>query len=774
MKRESFNNNWRFAKQGGEIKPVTLPHDAMIFETRDPAAPSGSAQAYFPGGAYVYEKTFAKPEAEHVLLQFEGVYKNAKVFVNGQEAGGAAYGYIPFFVELDEYLQAGENTIRVECSNADQPDSRWYSGAGIYRPVWLWTGAKDSIEPESVRISTVSYAPAKIKIEMKKPAKIEILDGETVVATSEGETVELEIPNAKLWSAETPNLYTCRVSTENDTITETFGIRTVTWDNKGFYINGKSVLLRGGCVHSDNGILGAAVYDESEYRRVKKLKEAGFNAIRASHNPCSRAMLEACDKLGMYLMDETWDMWFNHKSKFDYAGQWRENYQSDLLAMVRRDFNHPSVVLYSIGNEVSEPAKPEGLEKAREMIDLLHETDPTRPVTGGFNLMIIKSSAGGKGVYKEDGGRDESGDKAMQGMSSTMFNLVTNLVGTNMNKAANSKKADEITSPLLDSLDIAGYNYASGRYPLEGKTHPDRLIFGSETFPQDIAKNWAMVEQYPYLVGDFMWTAWDYLGEVGLGAWGYTPDSKGFNKPYPWLLADTGVLDILGNPNAELFWAQAVWGLLKKPAIAVQPVNHPKEKPAKMVWRGTNGLPSWSWSGCDGNKAVVEVFAGKNAARAVLYLNEQEVGKQKFKDCKATFKVKYAPGELEAVVFDTNGKELGRSALRSAVGKTHLRLNPEVSIVRPGGILYIPVTLQSVNGEVEMNTDRPLTATVTGGELLGFGSANPRTEERFTEGSYTTYYGRALAVVRAGDKGEVTLAVTDGKETVTVAIPVQA
>src|SRR5699024_6997743 len=190
------------------------------------------------------------------------------------------------------------------------------------------------------------------------------------------------------------------------------------------------------------------------------------------------------------------------------------------------------------------------------MVEYIHSLDGSRAVTGGMNLMIISRSAKGKGIYKEDGGRDDGGKQnAMSGMSSTMFNMITSMVGTGMNKAANSKKADAATSPALDALDIAGYNYASGRYPLEGKAHPERVIFGSETFPQDIAKNWEMVERYPYLIGDFMWTAWDYLGEVGLGAWAYTPDGRGFNKPYPWLLADTGAIDILGNPTAELFLA---------------------------------------------------------------------------------------------------------------------------------------------------------------------------------------------------------------------------
>ncbi len=760
MKKTSFNTGWTCNGQ-----PVTLPHDAMIHEKRDAKNPSGSAQAFFPGGAYVYEKTFTAPEGfenGHHVLEFEGVYKNARVSVNGKPAGGAAYGYIPFFINLDGLLKTGENVIRVECENRDQPDSRWYSGAGIYRPVWLWQGPAESIEPESVKISTVTIDPAVIRVQSPKPVTVEV-DG----VSGQGTDFTLTIPNAKLWSAETPNLYTAHVTSGADSQDIPFGIRQITWDNKGLYVNGVPTLLRGGCVHHDSGILGAATYDEAEYRRVKMLKEAGFNAIRSSHNPCSRALLDACDKLGVYVMDEAWDMWYNHKNKFDYASQWRENYKSDLRAMVDRDYNHPSVILYSIGNEVSEPARDEGVEVAREMVSLLHEANPTRPVTGGFNLMIIASAKKGKGIYDEEGGgRDESGDKAMAGMNSTLFNMVTNMVGTGMNKSANSKKADEAVSPVMDALDICGYNYASGRYPMDGKLHPDRLIFGSETFPQDIAKNWEMVKNYPYLIGDFMWTAWDYLGEAGLGAWGYTPDSKGFNKPYPWLLADTGAMDILGDPNGELFLAQAAWGHLDAPKIAVQPINH-DSKPAKMVWRGTNAIPSWSWRGCEGKKAVIEIYSCEPIVE--LFQDGKSLGRKKTKLCKAVFKTAYHPGRLEAVSFDASGREMGRSILTSADGALRLTVAPEVLEAGTGEIVYIPVSITDADGVVESNADSAAAVTVEGGELLAFGSANPRTEERFDAGKYTTYYGRALAVVRMG-AGDLTVTASDSKMTASAVI----
>lgn len=768
MKKVLWNHDWYFSKVGGHRQAVTLPHDAMIHEIRVPGHASGSAQAFFPGGKYVYEKTFRKPTEEHVIFQFEGVYKNAVISINGKEAGGCSYGYRPFLVCADAYLVDGENTITVVCENVDQPDSRWYTGAGIYRPVWMWTGPKSSIEPSAVKIQTVSIDPAKVHImtECDGEPVVQILDGETVMAEGKGHDVVLTVPDAVLWSEDSPKLYRCRVEAEGDVAVSTFGIRTIRWDNKGFYINGKSTLLRGGCVHHDNGILGAATVDEADYRRAKKLKEAGFNAIRSAHNPISRAMLEACDELGLYVMDESWDMWFHHKNKHDYASQWRKNYLDDLRAMVDMDFNHPSVIMYSIGNEVSEPAKDEGVEKTKEMVEFLHQADPTRPVTGGFNLMIIANAKKGKGIYNEEGGMNSDSSDKMSGMNSTMFNMITNMVGSGMNKSANGKAADKATTPCLDALDMAGYNYASGRYPLEGKAHPNRLIFGSETFPMDIAKNWPMVKQYPYLIGDFMWTAWDYIGEVGLGAWAYTKDGTGFNKPYPWLLADTGAMDILGNPNGEMFLAQAAWGVLKAPAIGVQPVNHPGQRPAKMAWRGTNALASWAWQGCEGNKAVVEVYT--DAAAVELLLNGKSLGKKKVKACRVIYKTKYAPGKLEAVAYDASGREISRSQLISATGKTSISMVPETQKAKPGDVVYVDISIVGENGVVESNADRKLTVRVAGGELLGFGSADPRTEERFDEGSYTTYYGKALAAVRVGNNTIVT--VTDGVQTQTVRI----
>jgi hypothetical protein len=767
MKALNFNDNWRYE---GSI--ITLPHDAMLCAGRDKDAPSGSAGAFFKGGVYEYEKVFSVPESWRdmtVLLNFGGVYRKAKVYINGKYAGGCAYGYSEFTIDIAEFLDYGaDNTVKVTADNSEQPNSRCYSGGGIYRPVSLLVGNKEHIEYHGIRISTLSYFPVRIRIETKHTggeAAIEIMDDGKTIATGKGDNITLELLDAKLWSEETPNLYQCRVTLFKnseivDEAMEMFGIRLIEWSGKRLFINGKETLLRGGCVHCDDGILGAVSFEEAEERRVRILKTSGFNALRISHNPASTAMLDACDKYGLYAIDETWDMWYKPKSIYDYAHDFEENYKADVATMVAKDYNHPCVIMYSIGNEISEPATVKGIELTKELVALCHSLDATRPVTAGVNLWIIAMSAGGKGIYKEGGGRE--GEENIKGtnINSTLFNMITQFVGPLMNNFANSKKADRITTPCIDALDIAGYNYASGRYKKDGNLHPERIIFGSETLPQDIYKNWVLVKKLPHLIGDFLWAAWDYLGEAGLGSWAYAKDGMGFNKPYPWLLSECGVFDILGNPTGELFLIQAAWGLLKKPAIAVRPANHPGVTPAKAVWRGTNAMPSWSFRGCDGYKAVVEVYSDGHTVE--LLINGKRVSRKPVKKFKAVFKTRYVPGKIEAISFDRQGKETGRSALESAAGALQVRVAPEVETIHVGELAYIDVSITGANGFIESNADMKLSVDVQNGELLAFGSANPRTEESYLSGVFTTYYGKAQAVVCGTKPGVIKVTVRGG------------
>lgn len=795
MKRQDFNQEWEYKKSGTEDwKEIMLPHDAMLYEPRRADAPGGSAVGFFEGGKYIYRKSFFAPEnwrGKYVAFEFEGVYRKSVVKLNDVEIGNCKNGYRNFLAEAGQELLYGkENRLTVEVDNSEQPNSRWYSGSGIYRPVHLVVADSAHITLHGLKIRTVDICPAKIQVKVeytgtKEEISAEIgiykegnkITGHTLVSAHNGAgqeseirflECEIEIPDAELWFADSPSLYECRASLldngeKRDEAAEQFGIRMIEWSTKGLFVNRKSVLLRGACVHHDNGILGAAIFEKSEERRVKILKEQGYNAIRSSHNPASTALVKACDRYGMYLMDETWDMWYGHKNKYDYATDFMNEYQEDIRAVVERDYNHPSVILYSLANEVSEPREEKGIRLLEEMVDLVHALDDSRPVTAGINLMVMELASKGKGVYKEEGGRsdqDTAGRKKKPGKKSgseeksgsLFFNMMTSMIGTNMNRMANSRHADQVTSPALDALDIAGYNYASGRYPLEGKAHPDRIVVGTETFPQDIGKNWDMVKKYPYLIGDFMWTGWDYLGEAGIGTWAYG-NADGFDKEYPWLLADVGAVDITGYAGAESYYAATVWGLRDRPYIGVQPVNHPGVRPLKSTWRGTNAFDSWSWKGCEGNQAVVEVYS--DAEKVQLFLNGKGLGKKKVKNYKAVYRLRYVPGTLTALAYDSYGTEIARTELISAKGKERLAIRPEETSVFRGDIVYVPIHVEGENEIVQCNADVGVQIHVEGGRLLGFGSAAPCTEEKYTSGFFHTYYGRALAVVYAGKAGEL-------------------
>ncbi|MCC8102747.1 MAG: DUF4982 domain-containing protein [Clostridiales bacterium] len=511
------------------------------------------------------------------------------------------------------------------------------------------------------------------------------------------------------------------------------------------FINGQQTLLKGGCVHHDHGILGARTFDISEYRRIRRLKEFGFNAIRSVHNPLSRAALDACDELGMYVMDEAWDTWTNTKSKYDHGVNFLDNYQNDLELMVAKDYNHPCVILYSIGNEVTEPVKPEGADFGKKLVAAVKALDTTRPVTAGINLtLMFLASLKNNPLDTAAEGSDHA--ESQKKMGSTAYNKMVMGNGKKMTRAAGNFLIAGKSGPILDALDICGYNYAVSRYKKDRKK---RIIVGSETYCYELGEVWPLVEKYPHLIGDFMWTAWDYIGEVGIGSWSYAGDSA-FDKQYPWLLADTGALDILGNDNAEAGLAAVVWGARNKPYIAVTPANHPGVTPVMAMWRGSNAIPYWSWQGCDGNAVDVEVYS--RAPEVELFINGSSIGKEKTRDFKAVFHTAYAAGEVKVAAWHEDGTK-SESVLHSAAGETAIRVTRENS----GDIVYLAVDLTGANGEIECNADRKLTVSVEGGELLAFGSANPCTEESFLSGSYTTYYGRAQAVVRADAGCRVTV-----------------
>lgn len=779
MEKQLFCEEWLFGTTGKKKRMVSLPHDAMQVQGRRPDAPSGGGGAFFRGGEYEYQKKFWVPETweqQDVILEFEGVYPKADVYLNGEAIGGCQYGYTLFRIPLKGLKYDTYNDLQVVADHTQLPDSRWYSGAGIYRPVWLLLGNKEHIEPDGIRIKTVSYDPAKIDVEIKHTKKecrkedilTEIFYNGKKIAESEGEKAEILIPDARLWDDENPDLYQCVVTLKRegqilDTAETQFGIRMLEWSEKGFKVNGRKVLLRGGCIHHDNGILGARSYETSEWRRIKRLKEQGFNAIRSSHNPVCRAVLEACDALGVYVLDETWDMWNKSKNPYDYAARFMDNYENDIVSIVAKDYNHPSVIMYSIGNELTEPSALEGIELAEMIVNKIRNLDDTRPITAGINLTLLLLATLKDNPLESEGAVPDTKD-----MNSTAYNQMVLQWGNSMTMAAATEGADNISSPIFALLDIAGYNYAVSRYEKESDIHPERIIVGTETYVYELARTWPLVEKYPYVIGDFMWTAWDYLGEVGIGGWSYEPEDKVTQKSYPWILAEAGAFDILGNETAEAGLAAVVWGKRKKPYIGVCPVNHPGTVPFRAIWRGSNALPYWSYQGCEGNEADIEVYG--DGEEAELFLNGRSVGREVIREYRADFHTIYEPGELKAVMYDKAGNYLSESSLHSAQGKTKIQVTKEENI--KGDLVYLDIALVGENGEIECNSDTKLKISVENGELLAFGSACPKTEEDFLTGEYKTYYGRSQAVIKVHGKQAVIQIVGEGMKNITEIITV--
>lgn len=431
---------------------VDLPHDAMIVEKRNGRCRNGVNSGYFPGGKYIYEKSFDLDAAEigkSVVLHFEGVYQNCKVYVGDRLAGSHRYGYTAFDVDISDYVKAGNNTVRVEVDNSLEPNCRWYSGSGIYRPVSLIIQEKNHIS--RVRLETVDIHPARVRVDVATTQSgevtVEFYDGGTLVAS--GVPGILEIPEAKLWSGETPFLYTVLVKTDTDERILRFGIRKLLWSPKtGLTVNGREVLLRGGCIHHDHGVLGACEYYDAEYRRIRILKENGFNALRIAHNPASQITLDVCDKLGMYVMNETFDGWYIPKTYHDYARWFREDWKQDVTAMVESARNHPCVILYSHGNEVSETATERGAEVCRELTNFIHSLDDSRPVTAGVNVLLNVYANMGLGVYKDKGDYKPEplptkGGYKEKKSGSAFFNALANKLGSLMFFMSKGSKGDK-------------------------------------------------------------------------------------------------------------------------------------------------------------------------------------------------------------------------------------------------------------------------------------------------------------------------------------------
>lgn len=795
MKATSLLTGWTCRHLGDTApgKTVTLPHDAMLAEPRTALSAGGTNTGWYEGYDYEYRRTLTVPEnelADTHILEFEGVYHNAEVWLNGQKAAFRPYGYTNFYVDCAPYLHAGENELRVIARNADQPNSRWYSGAGIYRPVQLWTAGGAHIALNGVRIRTLSLDPAVVEVRVKTTApgtvRLTVDDLPAVQQESDGEAVfTLTLDNARLWTPETPNLYTCRVSFADDEVTETFGVRKVEWGMDGFLLNGKRYIIQGACIHHDNGLLGAVCDPDAVARKVRLLKENGYNAIRSAHNPCSKALLAECDRQGMLVMDEYIDHWYIHKTEHDYVDYFNEWWHQDLTDIVEKDYNHPCVVLYSTGNEVSETAQKRGIALTKEMTDFLHGLDDSRPVTCGVNIFFNFLSSIGFGVYSDEKAKKEAeraekakqrGEKAAKkkAVGSQFFNNLAGLLGDEfMKRGATLHGCDVKTRDAFANMDIAGYNYGIYRYKHDLKKYPQRLILGSETFCNDAYKFRELAKQEPRLVGDFVWAGMDYLGEVMVGSWEYADYAETFDGGPGWVSAGSGRIDLTGKPLGEALYTRVALEADNGPYIAVCPVNHTGDRHSPSAWKMTNAMPSWSWTGCEGCKANVEVYA--RAARVELVLNGHTVGSKTLKnDCLARFSIPYESGTLEAVSYDAADHEIGRCKLQSAGGTTRLTLDAEEPTVKPGHLCYIRLRYTDENGITKPLVRGSIQVQARGGMLVGLGSACPFNKHSYLDSETDTYYGEALAIVRMGDGDAMTIAASDGEYSAELTVPAQA
>ena len=872
MQKIDFNKDWmcRCLTRDEEAYPVTLPHDAMLSEPRTQESTGEGNIGWYIGGDYEYTKNFFVPEeykGKKVLIEFEGIYHNGEVYINGKKAAYRPYGYTNFYVDTEGFFQYGkENEIKVIARNADQPNSRWYSGTGIYRPAYLYVGEEKHIPVNGVKIRTLSYDPARIEVVVKtsEPGEVSLkieFEGskvlrvigestkignvnndkiissdnknmqpnESVQTGKNGQKSELaqveaeknnqaaayqaifqlDVPNAKLWDTEHPNLYTCKAVFGEDEVTETFGIRELIWNPQvGMTINGERVILRGACFHHDNGVLGACTYPEAEERKMRIFKENGYNAVRSAHYPCSKALLDACDRVGMLMMDEYVDVWYIHKTKYDYAGQLADWWKQDLKDMVDKDYNHPSVIMYSTGNEVAETAQKKGIALTGDMTNYLHSLDSTRPVTCGINIFFNFLSSIGLGVYSDDkaeksagnaeknaaqaAGKNEkkvvkSGEKTVnkatengkKGLGSTkpekkkkpvgseFYNTLACLVGDYFMKCgATLYPCDLRTKDAYANMDIAGYNYGIFRYKHDLKKYPNRLILGSETFCKDAYSFWEIAKKNKRIIGDFVWAGWDYIGEVGDGAAEYS-DYK-FEDPATRMTGGNGRIDLNGKPRAEAAYTRVAFERETGPFIAVDPV-YQKEKLRLTGWQLTKALESWAWDGCNGEPAKVEVYA--RAAQVELFINGKSVGKKKVKKCRANFNTTYQDGEITAVSYDENGKEINRYSLQTAGKDTVLQVRPEEKTVKPEGLAFIQLQYTDSKGIWKPMEKHNIKVTVENGVLKGLGSPAPYVKGNYTDHTVATYYGEAMAVVQADGNGPVKVTVADEERFYVAEIP---
>ena len=722
----------------------------------------GASTGHVVGGTGWYRKHFTLTSAEQgkrVAVRFDGVYMNADFWINGQPLGNHPYGYTSFEFDLTSYLKpAGEeNVIAVRVRNEGK-NSRWYSGSGIFRHTWLTVTGPVHLPTWGVFVTTpeVSKEKATVKIvsEVRNDSSAETdLVVRTRVLSPKGKTVatsesklhlagnetwsgeqSIEVRSPKLWSPNSPELYSAEIEIAAagkalDKTSTSFGIRKIEVDaENGFRLNGQMLKLKGGCMHHDNGPLGSATIDRAEERRVELMKANGFNAIRTSHNPPSPAFLDACDRLGILVIDEAFDCWNEGKNGQDYGLYFKDWSDRDIASMVRRDRNHPSVVFWSIGNEIPEQFRAEATQKRLREAVLSHDT--TRPIT-----QAICSD------WSQGWNWDRSSDAGFK------------------------------------HLDIGGYNYHPEKYESDHARNPQRVMMATESFPKDIFDYWTLVEKHPYVIGDFVWTGMDYFGESGIGHAVRGNEKDGFFMPWPWHDAWCGDIDVCGFKKPQSYYRDVVWHRSQiEMAVHTPMPDGVHENVSRWGW--PDETRSWNWPGQEGKPLQVAVYSRCDSVR--LELNGKMIGEQPVSAATkltAKFAVPYQPGELRAIGL-INGKEVAKTILKTAGEPKAIRLTADRSTIRAdrNDLSYVTVEVVDGEGNRTPNATIPVRFTVSGaGELAATGSSAPNDVSSFHVPLRKTYEGRAQAILRpAGAPGKITLkAEADGLKAATITVQIQ-
>lgn len=808
MKKTSLNRGWVFmAGEKSSIpmmpqqtKEVNLPHDFMVETDVTPDAPGKAESGFYKGSVGTYLKTITLTEEEMtdtMLLHFEGCFGKTRVLINGNPVGSHAYGYTPFTMDIRKFLKVGDNEIQVIVHTDDDPNGRWYSGAGLYRGVNLLSAPAFHIAHDGIFAYTdhITNGDAFCKAEITVVNDLAKATGDaegflklSAAKKDTGEEVAVRyqkislpagtsqvvpqafvIENAELWDTENPYLYEVKAqlsltSTGNvhmsldnrqdlmaqtdyeDEITTRFGVRTITADAKnGLLLNGKSIKLKGGCIHHDNGILGAASFYDAEYRKVKLHKDNGYNALRLAHNPQSEQILDICDELGMIVFDEAFDVWNLPKNSFDFSHQFAEDGIKEIEAMVRRDRNHPSIFFWSIGNELTEQGgMAAGYEVSAMLAKTVRNMDSTRLVSGALCSFF-------KGLDNEDNAAFwQTFHKEMPQGGSVI----------NMDNSYGKKIWMEYTAPFVKDWDVVGYNYLNYHYETSHELFPDRVILCTESKPGQFEDYWSDVERLPYVIGDFLWTSMDYIGEAGIGKSIYCSEeevpqmSRMLNyAAYPWRLAQAGDFDLCGNVRAQGRYHQIIWGANDTYIFAKDPKNNGKiALIGRYGW--AEGGNHWSWNCENGTAVSVDVYS--RAEEVELLLNGKSLGKKPAgAEChfKAEFEVTYEAGTLTAISYQ-DGQEVSRDEVKTVGEPVGLKITMEKNQIAADGesLAYGIVEIVDAEGNwVPTAEDTLAKVSVEGAaSLAGFGTGRGQTEENYTKGEFTSFEGRWQVILRAG------------------------